>query len=60
MNDAERWIDEHLERLREETADWPVWMKTAEACEATEESRHYPKEARRYEKSLPSIVGRLF
>ena len=24
---SERWIKEHLERLREETADWPEWLK---------------------------------
>jgi len=27
MKDPQRWIEEHLERLREETADWPAWMK---------------------------------
>jgi len=27
MSDAERWVNEHLERLREETSDWPDWMK---------------------------------
>ena len=26
-NEAEKWIDGHLDRLREETADWPEWMK---------------------------------
>jgi hypothetical protein len=26
--DAEEWIKEHRDRLREQMSDWPAWMKT--------------------------------